>query len=257
MRPGGGVRAAVGGQRDRAARLATRCARYGEFAYRVSDLVLGHGDDAVQYLLQVGEGQFGGLRAQPVGDRAVSVLDRPVHPMARLAGPRRCRRPVRVRRRTPWRCGHSALIAVPIPDASPPPLTGTSTLSTSGRSSAISRPIVPCPAMMSGWSNGGTSTPPVCSTTSAATCSRWPGRAEHDLGAVAAGGLDLDRRASPRASRCAPGPVYARPRTPRPARGCRSNRPPRRGSAPIVEVADGVEGAANLERARRPAGSPV
>jgi hypothetical protein len=45
-------------------------------------------------------------------------------------------------------CGASAFTAVAMPADRPPPLTGMSTLVTSGRSSAISSPAVPCPAMM-------------------------------------------------------------------------------------------------------------
>src|SRR5881227_1803098 len=45
-------------------------------------------------------------------------------------------------------------MAVPIPETSPPPPTGTRTVRTSGRSSAISRPIVPCPAIVAGWAKG-------------------------------------------------------------------------------------------------------
>ena len=44
-------------------------------------------------------------------------------------GPRRCRRRARARPRRPWRSGICALIAVPTPDARPPPLTGISTFS--------------------------------------------------------------------------------------------------------------------------------
>jgi hypothetical protein len=42
-----------------------------------------------------------------------------------------------------------------VPAASPPPPTGTTTMSTSGMSSAISSPTVPCPATISGSSNAG------------------------------------------------------------------------------------------------------
>jgi hypothetical protein len=48
--------------------------------------------------------------------------------------------------------GASAFTAVATPDDRPPPETGTSTLVTAGRSSTISRPQVPWPAMMAGSS---------------------------------------------------------------------------------------------------------
>ena len=52
-----------------------------------------------------------------------------------------------------------ALIAAAIPAQSPPPPHGTSTVSTSGRSSRISRPITPFPASTSGSLNGWMKTP--------------------------------------------------------------------------------------------------
>ena len=48
------------------------------------------------------------------------------------------------------------LTAVAMPLIIPPPPTGTSTVSTSGRSSRISNPIVPWPAMIFSSSYGGT-----------------------------------------------------------------------------------------------------
>lgn len=68
--------------------------------------------------------------------------------------------------------GHLARIAVAIPEISPPPLTGTTTRSTSGRSSAISSPIVPCPAITWRSSNGGTTTYPCSAASPAVTASR-------------------------------------------------------------------------------------
>ena len=79
----------------------------------------------------------------------------------------------------------------------------------SGRSSAISRPMVPCPAMMSGWSNGGTSTPPVAATSSAATFSRWPAPHNTTSRAVAAGGGHLDAGVSSGMTMCAGTPYTA------------------------------------------------
>ena len=46
--------------------------------------------------------------------------------------------------------GTSSLMAVETPALNPPPPTGTRTVSTLGRSAAISRPTVPCPAMIVG-----------------------------------------------------------------------------------------------------------
>ncbi len=56
--------------------------------------------------------------------------------------------------------------AVAMPEIRPPPPTGTTTVSASGQSSAISRPTVPCPAMTSGWSKGLANTAPVASARS-------------------------------------------------------------------------------------------
>ena len=56
--------------------------------------------------------------------------------------------------------GSVSLIAVATPALNPPPPTGTSTVSTFGRSAAISSPTVPWPAMIRGWSYGGTSVSP-------------------------------------------------------------------------------------------------
>ena len=41
-----------------------------------------------------------------------------------------------------------------MPPISPPPESGTTTQLSSGKSSSSSRPIVPCPAITSGWSKG-------------------------------------------------------------------------------------------------------
>ena len=68
--------------------------------------------------------------------------------------------------------GASALIAVATPEESPPPPTGTATVATPGQSAAISSPIVPCPAMMAGWSNGGTTARPSASAISVARACR-------------------------------------------------------------------------------------
>ncbi len=51
--------------------------------------------------------------------------------------------------------GRRPLTAAPTPLASPPPPTGTSTIAVDGRSSTISSPTVPCPAMIRSSSKGG------------------------------------------------------------------------------------------------------
>ena len=56
--------------------------------------------------------------------------------------------------------GSASLTATAIPDARPPPPTGTVIVRTSGHSSMISRPRVPWPATTSGWSNGWMNTEP-------------------------------------------------------------------------------------------------
>ena len=73
--------------------------------------------------------------------------------------------------RPPATSGRSALTATPTPATSPPPPVHTSTVRTSGHCSSTSRPTVPCPAMMSAWSNGCTSTAPVSAAQARATTS--------------------------------------------------------------------------------------
>ena len=57
--------------------------------------------------------------------------------------------------------GCSIFTAAATPEASPPPPMGTTMVSTSGRSSMISRPIVPWPAMTIGSLNGWMNVAPV------------------------------------------------------------------------------------------------
>jgi hypothetical protein len=64
--------------------------------------------------------------------------------------------------------GRSCLTAAATPALNPPPPTGTRTVFTVGMSSTISRPTVPCPAMIRASSKGGTSVPPSDSTSSTA-----------------------------------------------------------------------------------------
>ena len=74
--------------------------------------------------------------------------------------------------------GADCRTAAATPAISPPPPTGTTTVWTSGTSASTSRPTVPCPAMTSGWSNGGMSTAPVSAENRAAAASAsstaWP-----------------------------------------------------------------------------------
>ena len=49
--------------------------------------------------------------------------------------------------------GFMVLIAFATPAIKPPPPTGITAASRSGTCSNISKPIVPCPAKISGWSN--------------------------------------------------------------------------------------------------------
>ena len=196
-RPRRRLAAAVGGERRGTARFGHQVRPQRDLAHRRANVVLRHRDHLVEHPLQMGERQLRRLRSKPVGDGPVAVLDRPVDPMPRRAGSRRCRRRVRVRRRSPAPPGTSALTAVPMPEARPPPLTGTMTLATSGRSSAISSPMVPCPAMTSGMVERRDQHPAGRGHHLVGDLLALAGRAQHHLGAVAAGGVDLDRRASP------------------------------------------------------------
>jgi hypothetical protein len=90
---------------------------------------------------------------------------RPARSDATIAAPRSIETPTTRAR------GSSALIAAAMPEISPPPESGTSTQAASGASSAISRPIVPCPAMTSGWSKGGIGVRP--SSASSRSTSAW------------------------------------------------------------------------------------
>ncbi len=60
--------------------------------------------------------------------------------------------------------GRSALIALAMPTVSPPPPYGITTASGSGRSSRISSPIVPFPAITPGSWTGCTNSPSIPST---------------------------------------------------------------------------------------------
>ena len=71
--------------------------------------------------------------------------------------------------------GEADLIARAMPAMRPPPESGTTTVSRSGQSSSSSSPMVPWPAMTSGWSKGGTSTRPSSATSrsTSACASSW------------------------------------------------------------------------------------
>lgn len=69
--------------------------------------------------------------------------------------------------------GTSSLIAAATPALNSPPPTGTRTVPTSGRSSTISSPTVPCPAMIVRSSAGGTITTPSARESSGARPMRW------------------------------------------------------------------------------------
>ena len=58
--------------------------------------------------------------------------------------------------------GTRCFAATAMPPISPPPPTGTTTMSGSGIAARSSSAIVPCPAMINGSSNAGTSVAPVC-----------------------------------------------------------------------------------------------
>ena len=68
--------------------------------------------------------------------------------------------------------GQHARTAAAMPEISPPPLTGTRTRSACGQSAAISRPMVPCPAITVRSSNGGISTYPCLAASSSVAATR-------------------------------------------------------------------------------------
>ena len=78
--PGGVSIPPISGQRNRAAGLADQVGVDGEFTHCRANLVLRHRDQFIDHLLQMRESQRGWLRSQAVGDRAVAVIDGPIHP---------------------------------------------------------------------------------------------------------------------------------------------------------------------------------
>ena len=92
--------------------------------------------------------------------------------------------------------GRQARMAAAMPEISPPPLTGTTTRSACGQSSAISSPIVPCPAITLRSSNGGISTYPCLATSfvGGGDPGGQRGCHGHELGTVVRDRVGLDPR---------------------------------------------------------------
>ena len=191
------------------------------------------------------------LAAGAVDERRLPVVevDRLARPRAR---PRAARRSPARRRRRACRAAARASAAA-MPASRPPPPSGATMASTSGRSSRISRPAVPLPAMNRSSSNG---------------CTKWPRmrseRVRFDgAPALVVGGAD-DRRAEPldgadlglgrrvhhhhraaarrpaRAANATPCAALPALTVQTPSVSCRRR-----------QLADGVVGAADLERADR------
>ena len=78
-----------------------------------------------------------------------------------------------------------------MPDTRPPPPTGTTIVSTSGTASSISKPTVPCPAMILASSNAGTNVAPVSAARASAVVSALGevGAREHHFGLVHLGAV--------------------------------------------------------------------
>ena len=98
------------------------------------------------------------LAAGAVDERRLPVVE--IHRPARRQRGRRAARPFPVRRRRRACRASARATAAAMPDSRPPPPSGATIASTSGRSSRISRPAVPLPAMNRSSSNG---------------CTKWPG----------------------------------------------------------------------------------
>ena len=150
--------------------------------------------------------------------------------------------------RTP---GRTARRASAIPEASPPPPIGITTVPASGTCSASSSPIVPCPAMTRGSSNGCTNVAPDCATYASRAGERVLDvrAAQLDLGAVVARRVDLGHRRVLRHEDARVGADLAR--SPRDrltvvagARGDDARRP-----LVVAQRRDAVVRAAHLERA--------
>ena len=138
-----------------------------------------------------------------------------------------------------------------MPDASPPPPIGISTVSTSGTCSASSSPIVPWPAITTGSSNGWTNVAPCSATYSIAASRHSSSRAAPSARPRRRSGASHrpSPSARPAARRCARARRPRAPPTRPPGRGCRRSprRRPRR--APRRQRRDPVVRAADLERA--------
>ena len=165
---------------------------------RPRDRRLGHRDDLVDHLLDERERQV--ARAGRPRSRRPSWPSAPARPAARPPARPGTPPPRSACTPTTRTSGRSALTATPMPATSPPPPVPTSTVRTSGHCSSTSSPTVPCPATMSGWSNGCTSTAPVSGLELPREHQRLVHRpaGQPHLGAVVAGRVDLrQRRARP------------------------------------------------------------
>ena len=114
--------------------------------YRGGDLGFSDGDDVVEERREVRERPHADrLGPRPVGDGPPDILGRPADD---VPGRSDACASAASSDSTPMTraSGRSALMAVAIPLASPPPPMGTRTAATSGRSSISSRPMVPWPA---------------------------------------------------------------------------------------------------------------
>ena len=158
--PGGGqvpFAEQAGGHRDRPARFGDEPRLQRDPPHRLAYLVVGDGHDVVYLAEHVLQGQRADLLdPERVGDRPLGVPRQPGHLPAAAERVTRVGRQFGLGPDHP-RPGHSARMAAAIPEMRPPPPTGTTTWSASGRSAAISRPMVPWPAMTARSSKGGMS----------------------------------------------------------------------------------------------------
>ena len=216
------------------------------------DLGLGHGHDPVEQGPEVGERPL--ARATALGSRRRSCA-RHARPAIRRSGrPSESRASAASSGSTPITrtAGRMARAAAATPLASPPPPTGTRIAATSGRSSTISRPQVPWPAMIRSSSYGGITASPRSAARRSATSRR-----SSLLGPT----ITISAPSAATRARLRPGRPTASPRRParraggrpgrRPGRGC-----PRVGDHPARavgrrEAGDGDVRAAELECADR------
>ena len=219
--------------------------------HRRADLVVAHQHHALhQACCRIGKCQF--ARAWASAGRRRWFRDAPRSRARPPAAKERCRWRPPARRRTrgwrgrwPWRWWRSRRAARRRPRARSGHPAGRSPPSNSSAA-------VPCPAMIMGWSNGGTRVAPRLLQDPARDLLAVLGEAVvgDDAWPHTRGWLPSWSAAHPPASRWWPARPRAGPRWPRPARGCPRNRPPRRAPAPPSgERQNQVGGAADLERA--------